>query len=299
MLPEQNWRADAIVRLLISIFICIYAGSLASSAVHYFQGGKADALFAWVAGAGFISLAAAMFFIRSRLTLENLFRKMGATLGFFYLGLMLGMWAHKIAGSPKVSVISMIISALAFQGAVVALVVIFLREQGLRWRDSFGWAARPLRAVLIGIGVGLVFLPIGWTCQMLTAEIIERLPGLQFKASEQVSVQTLRMASSLLHKTVLAITTILLAPAAEELLFRGVLYKWIQQLGYPNLAVWGLSIVFAAIHVNALTFPALFLLSLILTILYERTGNLLAPITAHASFNAANFSLLYWFQHGI
>jgi membrane protease YdiL (CAAX protease family) len=30
--------------------------------------------------------------------------------------------------------------------------------------------------------------------------------------------------------------------------------------------------------------------------LYERTDNLLAPITAHALFNALNFGLLYLFE---
>jgi membrane protease YdiL (CAAX protease family) len=30
-----------------------------------------------------------------------------------------------------------------------------------------------------------------------------------------------------------------------------------------------------------------------LTVLYEKTGNLLAPIAAHSAFNALNFGLLY------
>ena len=38
----------------------------------------------------------------------------------------------------------------------------------------------------------------------------------------------------------------------------------------------------------------LFALALALTWLYERTDNLLAPITAHALFNAANYMVLLW-----
>jgi len=37
----------------------------------------------------------------------------------------------------------------------------------------------------------------------------------------------------------------------------------------------------------------LFVLAILLTALYERTDNLLAPITAHALFNTFNFALLY------
>ena len=37
----------------------------------------------------------------------------------------------------------------------------------------------------------------------------------------------------------------------------------------------------------------LLLLALVLTWLYEQTGNLLAPILAHATFNALQFAIFY------
>ena len=43
---------------------------------------------------------------------------------------------------------------------------------------------------------------------------------------------------------------------------------------------------------NGAIFLPLFVLALALTWLYEKTDNLLAPITAHALFNAVNFTLL-------
>ena len=64
------------------------------------------------------------------------------------------------------------------------------------------------------------------------------------------------------------------------------------------LAWFGVSALFALIHVNLPTFVPLFALALALTWLYERTDNLLAPIIAHALFNAANFAVLLWqIQH--
>ena len=44
---------------------------------------------------------------------------------------------------------------------------------------------------------------------------------------------------------------------------------------------------------NAATFLPLAVLALLLTMLYERTDNLLAPISAHALFNALNFATLF------
>jgi membrane protease YdiL (CAAX protease family) len=54
------------------------------------------------------------------------------------------------------------------------------------------------------------------------------------------------------------------------------------------------SFAFALVHGNAAGFASFFVLALALTWLYEHTDNLLAPITVHALFNAANFVLLLW-----
>ena len=90
----------------------------------------------------------------------------------------------------------------------------------------------------------------------------------------------------------------MIAPVAEEFIFRGMLFPFIRQLGYPKLAWFGVSFLFALIHTNVPTFVPLFVLALALTWLYERTDNLLAPITAHALFNAANYIVLLWqIQH--
>ena len=58
------------------------------------------------------------------------------------------------------------------------------------------------------------------------------------------------------------------------------------------MAVWGTSLLFALVHYNVLTFIPLTFLALVFIGLFERTGNLLAPIAAHAGFNGINFALL-------
>ena len=86
---------------------------------------------------------------------------------------------------------------------------------------------------------------------------------------------------------------IVLAPVAEEFLFRGLLYPFIKQLGWPRLAWIGVSLLFALIHLNAPTFLPLFVFALVLTWLYERTDCLLAPIVTHSLFNSANLLILF------
>jgi uncharacterized protein len=79
------------------------------------------------------------------------------------------------------------------------------------------------------------------------------------------------------------------APLVEEALFRGILYPAIKQSGWPRLALWGSSTLFALVHFNMVTFLPLLVFALVLVYLYETFQNLLVPIVTHAVFNAVNF----------
>ena len=94
------------------------------------------------------------------------------------------------------------------------------------------------------------------------------------------------------QKLVLGALAVLGAPVLEEMFFRGILYPTIKQLGFPRVALWGTSLLFAAIHLNAASFIPFALLALALALLYEKTNNLLAPIATHACFNSLNLIML-------
>lgn len=299
MLSVKPWKPDAIVRLLLGVFVCIYAGSLVLSAVRCAGlGGKTAGRFFPVAAVAWCFLGATLFLIRKPWSFEAVGRRMMLLLGCFYSGLLLGFWAEKLAGTPPAngSVGQMIVSTLSFQGAALVLLGWFIREHQARWREAFGFGNHWRRAVLIGLMVACIFLPVGWWLQQLSAELMVHLPRLHLKPEMQAPVRVLQMAGSWPDRLVLGVITILLAPVAEEALFRGVLYPAIKQAGFPRLALWGTALLFAAVHVNLATFAPLFVLALVLTVLYERTDNLLAPIVAHSTFNASNFTLLYLWE---
>ena len=86
---------------------------------------------------------------------------------------------------------------------------------------------------------------------------------------------------------------VLVAPIVEEILFRGILYPAIKQIGYPRLAAISTAILFALFHVNLVTFASLTAVALGLIVLYEFTDNLLAPIIAHSIFNASNVFMIF------
>jgi membrane protease YdiL (CAAX protease family) len=294
VVPQQPWKTEGVMRLLLSVFVCTYAGSLLASVVHFLRvGGAADPK--WVlplAALAFGCLLTALVLVSKPWRFEDVMRRLMWLLAFFYAGMAAGAWAQKLAGMAGTSVAQMVISALSFQGAAVLLAARLAREHGVSWREAFGLGNQWRHALVVGVVLACVFLPVGWGLQQLSAIVLSRLPHVD-QPTEQQAVQALRIASAWSDRAVLGVITILLAPLAEEVLFRGILYSWIKHAGFPRLALWGTAAVFAAIHMNLMILVPLFVLAVVLTVLYERTGNLLAPVVTHSLFNALNFAMLY------
>jgi membrane protease YdiL (CAAX protease family) len=96
------------------------------------------------------------------------------------------------------------------------------------------------------------------------------------------------------HRTVVYIfvTAAVIAPVAEELIFRGYIYPVLKR-NFGIIA--GLVInagLFAAVHGNLAALPILFLLAICLTLAYEYTGSILVNICMHGLFNLIELSLI-------
>jgi membrane protease YdiL (CAAX protease family) len=300
MLSAKAWKADAIIRLLLSVMVCVYAGSLLMSAGHYAgAGGKANPkLFYVLAAVAMICLVTTLILIRKPWRPEAFMQHIIALVICAYGGLFLGMWVQRLSGvtGTEASIWRMSIAGLSFQGASLVLVARFLREHQSGWAEGFGLLNHRRQAVLLGLLVAVIFLPLGWGLQQASALVMTHLPHFKLEPQEQLPVHALRVSASWGGRLALGVAAVLLAPVAEEVLFRGILYPAIKQVGHPRLALWGTALLFAAIHMNLVTFLPLAVLALVLTGLYEWTNNLLAPITAHVLFNALNFAMLLVLQ---
>lgn len=295
MLSARPWNPSAILRLILCLVACFLCGSLIVGVLHHASAGaRQDLRFYRLTASALGCAATAIVFVYRAWTPESAVSRLAGYLVCLYGGMALGAWAQKTGHTlPGPSVGQMIVAALSLQGAALAFIPHFLHEQRLSWREAFGFGNNRRQAIMMGVILACIFLPIGMGLQWLSALVMVHIPHLQLKPQEQESVQTLQMAVTWFHKVALAVVTIVLAPAAEEMLFRGILYSAIKYAGFPRLALWGTAVVFAAIHLNLVTFVPLMVLALGLTLLYERTDNLLGPITAHALFNCMNFVMLY------
>lgn len=195
----------------------------------------------------------------------------------------------KKSGHPLPELAEIAVGALSLQGGGLVMLHRLVRGADTNWGEAFGLNLRPRRAVLLGAGVVLLFLPGAYGLQMACAALLERL---SVEPVSQKTVELLVTDGSFATRATIGLLAVGLAPIWEEALFRGVLFASLQRRGYRRLAYGLTAVLFGVIHGNAVAFVPLTLFGLVLAWLYERTDNLLAPMTAHALFNLAPFVML-------
>jgi len=290
VLTDKAWRSEAILRLFLSVVVCGFLGALAIAAVKAARFDLADkrVSFILLASGAAVFATGALVLLRKPWELARFTRSFAMLLVCIYVGLTLGSFAINLTAkfTGGSDVLLMAIRVLSFQGATLFLIHRFLADHGTNWTQGFGLGRNAGMAALYGFLVAATFLPIGWLVQMGSFKVLTLL---QQTPEAQPAVQALKESVMWHDRAMLALVAILLAPLAEEMLFRGILYPAIKQAGYPKLALWITSVAFAAVHGHAPSFLSLLFLALLLVWIYEHTQNLLAPIMAHACFNAFNF----------
>jgi membrane protease YdiL (CAAX protease family) len=202
---------------------------------------------------------------------------------------------HQDSFDPN-SLGGLLLLTLPIHGSVLLVTTLVLWRFRISWREAFGFARRSAAASLIwGALAAILFLPVGMLLQEFSLRI---LAWFQVNTPVQEAVETLEKAASWDSRTYFILFSVLIAPAAEEIVFRGVLYPAVKRLGFPRLALWGSATLFAAIHLNLPIFLPLLVLGLALALLYEWTDNLLASITAHGVFNGVEILIFVWHQSG-
>ena len=87
-------------------------------------------------------------------------------------------------------------------------------------------------------------------------------------------------------------SVVLVAPFVEELFFRGLLLRSMEQRWGTRVAVVGSSVIFGATHFQAIQFPGLAVAGLLFSVLAVRAGRLGPAIAAHVGFIAATVVVL-------
>jgi membrane protease YdiL (CAAX protease family) len=174
---------------------------------------------------------------------------------------------------------------LAFQGVLIA---------GILWRAR--GKARPfgvpvsLRAVTSqALLRWLAVLPILWfaafTWQFML-KAVGHAPNLQ------EAIRLFLATDDVRSRIQFVIFAVVLAPVAEEALFRGLLLPMLVRRTGAAAGVALTAVGFGALHGDVGTFVPLAIFSVALSLAYARTGTLRVSILMHALFNAVNLALM-------
>jgi membrane protease YdiL (CAAX protease family) len=161
---------------------------------------------------------------------------------------------------------------------------------GLRWRQWWlSFAIAPVAVFCMWCLMGFLALS-GWNGWLERIFDIESL---------QESVKLLKEAKDPVVLVLMAVAAVLVAPVAEEIVFRGYLYPAAKRFCGPVGGIIFSSLVFAAAHGNVVALLPLFILAVLLCLIYEFTGSIWANISVHLLFNAATVAVQLMVRYGI
>ena len=204
----------------------------------------------------------------------------------------LGLWAliGTAALGPTVAVLRLGVPTwarahAATAGAILVLeayaallaALLFAFDGGAGLRQRLGFRFTSVADLAAALGVWLVALVAGG----LVTALLTPLTG----PPRSNAVQLLRLSFDPLFVALIVPTVCLLAPACEELLFRGAIFGWLRsRLPLPPAAALSAAL-FAGAHLLPALFAELFLFGLAAAWIYQRTGSTLNSFAMHASQN--------------
>src|SRR5258706_3980135 len=132
MLTQKTWKGEAVLRLALGVVICICAGSLVLSGLHYVQ--VKGWVFSWfvpVAAGGLFCLVMSLVRLWNPWRMERMFSPLLVFLMWLYVGLTLTFLAEKMAGPSGGEAGQEIGGMRKFEGAARCFFLAFFR-----WRPG-------------------------------------------------------------------------------------------------------------------------------------------------------------------
>lgn len=222
---------------------------------------------------------------------RDVLRIAGSGLALLLIGSLAIGWGMRVgqaAGWPRGPTILLGTMAIVLLEAVALLGSVYLlglRRRGLSWRvlglvlPSPEWLAGA-----IGIGLGGLFLT------SAVAGLVQRLMG---RTGDPQAEALAPLGFSWAAALGMLLLVGLAVPFAEEVFFRGVLFRWLRDRWGVRAALLVSTLIFGLVHGDPPTIAAGWALGIVLALSYEYSHSLWTPILIHALNNSAKVILLY------
>jgi membrane protease YdiL (CAAX protease family) len=162
----------------------------------------------------------------------------------------------------------------------------FIRPGVLTWAHMGIDRSLSLRHVGLGLLVGVGVL-------IVSAAIQATMQALGVRQTQLVDLQCVR-DFPLLGFFAVVLAGGVLAPIAEEVYFRGFVFRSYLGTKGPIIAYGATSLLFATLHLNLPALLPILALSVIFCFAYQRTGSIVPSIIGHAVNNTMAFCILYF-----
>ncbi len=209
----------------------------------------------------------------------------GYALAFLASGLAGAVW-YAVTGRQEASLGLVGVTLVAQWTVLVAVAVVVSRWKGAgSLREDFGLrveARDVLPGLAFGVGAQLVLLPLLY----LPFRLLN--PDLDL-AEEARELTDLARGPGLV---LLAVGLVVGAPLVEELFFRGLLLRALDQRYGPRWAVAVSALAFGVTHLQPLQLLGLVAFGVVLGMLAQGKGRLGPSLVAHAAFNTTTVVLL-------
>lgn len=177
----------------------------------------------------------------------------------------------------------------------VGLLVLWLQAFHPRWRKVMGVPRRVWREVRAGTGFGALLYPVVvFGVGIALTLVLDAVTGRSIRSPRQLPthLSAAGVAVSIAYAVVIA-------PIHEELFFRGILFRSLADRYGFAIGAGGSGLAFGLIHyVPAPWYDSILLMGVMvftgvaLAWFYQRRGNIVASMVAHATFNVIGLTLI-------
>jgi len=166
---------------------------------------------------------------------------------------------------------------------VVGLVIVSRRRGGASFTRDYRVGFRPIDLVGLPIGVAAQFVLV----PLLYWPLSQLFPDAFDPDDVERRANDLWDRASGVWILVLVLIVAIGAPLVEEFVYRGLILQSLEGRFNDAVALVLSAAWFAAIHLQPVELPGLFLVGLVFGLCWQRSGRIAMPILAHIGFNAA------------